>query len=137
MQDLASSEVLELPAGVPYILRSSAVLLKGTLKVSGKPYIEGRKGGPLFTHLSASRFANHGGSCRSCLATTSSSILLKCMRYNKACFSSLKELLKNLSVRHPAPAWYDCNLSIPKDLIYSSQPFGMLLWLFKHEFCSL
>ena len=43
-QDLACSDVVELPAGVPYMLRSSAVLLKGTLKVSGKPYNEGRKG---------------------------------------------------------------------------------------------
>ena len=44
-QDLAASDVLELPAGVPYLLRSSAVLLKGTLKVSGRHYSEGRKGG--------------------------------------------------------------------------------------------
>ena len=43
-QDLAASDVLELPAGVPHLLRSSAVLLKGTLKVSGRHYLEGRKG---------------------------------------------------------------------------------------------
>jgi hypothetical protein len=43
-QELASSDVLELPAGVPYLLRTSAVLLKGTLKVSGRPYVEGKKG---------------------------------------------------------------------------------------------
>ncbi len=43
-QELAASDVLELPAGVPYLLRSSAVLLKGTLKVSGRPYVEGKKG---------------------------------------------------------------------------------------------
>lgn len=49
-QDLACSDVVELPAGVPYLLRSSAVLLKGTLKVSGRPYVEGRKG----MHLIAS-----------------------------------------------------------------------------------
>ena len=42
--ELSSSEVVELPAGVPYMLRASAVLLKGTLKVSGRFYTEGRKG---------------------------------------------------------------------------------------------
>lgn len=42
-QELACSDVIELPAGVPYMLRASAVLLKGTVKVSGKPYVEGKK----------------------------------------------------------------------------------------------
>ena len=45
LHELASSEMLELPAGVAYIHRSSAVLLRGTLKTSGRRYIEGgRKG---------------------------------------------------------------------------------------------
>ena len=47
-QELSSSEVVELPAGVPYMLRSSAVLLKGILKVSGRLYTEGRKGDSFF-----------------------------------------------------------------------------------------
>lgn len=42
--ELSSSEVVELPAGVPYLLKSSAVLLKGTIKVSGRLYSESRKG---------------------------------------------------------------------------------------------
>ena len=42
--ELSSSEVVELPAGVPYMLKSSAVLLKGTIKVSGRLYSESRKG---------------------------------------------------------------------------------------------
>lgn len=36
LHDLASSEILELPAGLAYLHDSSAVLLRGTLKVSGR-----------------------------------------------------------------------------------------------------
>jgi len=59
-QELASSDVLELPAGVPYLLRSSAVLLKGTLKVSGRPYVEGKKGWAFYVvFLLCCTFLNH------------------------------------------------------------------------------
>lgn len=46
LHDLAASEALALPAGVPYSHRSSAVLVKGTLKVSGRRLGEGKKGSP-------------------------------------------------------------------------------------------
>lgn len=44
LHDLAASEVLELPAGISYVHRCSAVLLQGTIKTSGRRPSENRGG---------------------------------------------------------------------------------------------